>query len=90
MSKRQIFFRIKLLKDVLNETQEARQQLFDELVANATDSVVFMRRYRMLAQLSAFEAQLIEKIYNIDTDCEDDFKGAEYRKHIKHVTDRNG
>ena len=90
MSKRQIFFRIKLLRDFLNETQKARQQLFDELVANATDSVVFMRRHRMLAQLSLFEAQLIEKIYNIDTDCEDDFKGAEYRQHIKYVIDRNG
>jgi hypothetical protein len=90
VSKRQIFFRIKLLKDVLRETQKERQQLFDELVANATNPVVFMRRYRMLAQLSLFEAQLIEKIYNIDTDCEDDFKGAEYFQHIKHVTDRNG
>jgi hypothetical protein len=90
VSKRQIFFRIKLLKDFLNETQKARQQLFNELVANATDPVVFMRRYRMLAQLSLLESQLIEKIYNIDTDCEDDFKGTEYRQHIKYVIDRNG
>lgn len=91
MKKRQIFFRIRLLKELLIETQKARHQLLDELVVNATDPVVSMRRYRMLAQLSILEAQLIEKVYKIDTDCEDDLKKSIYvRRCIRYVTDRNG
>lgn len=90
MKKRQVFFRIKLLKDLLQTTQTLRQQLLDELILNATDSVVSMRRYRMLSQLSLLESQLIEKIYNIDTDCEDDLRGFDYVSYIHYVTDRNG
>jgi hypothetical protein len=61
------FFKIVLLKNFLQKTQQARQQLFDELSINAIDNVLYNRRYRMLIHLNQYEEQIIKKIQDFDT-----------------------
>lgn len=56
----------------MQQTQQARQQLVDELAIHATDPVLYKRRFRMLAQLNQYEEQIIKKIQNFETlDAED-------------------
>jgi hypothetical protein len=62
------YHKILLIKNFLEHTHQARNQLFDELVINATDPTLYHRRFRMLSQLSQFENQIIKKIQDFDTD----------------------
>lgn len=62
------FYKIKILKNFLQHTNEARSLLLDELITNATDSVLYTRRFRMLEHLAQYENQIIKKIQNFDTD----------------------
>ena len=66
------FYKIKLLKKLLGQTAELRQELFNELVTNATDPVIVKRRLRMLRQLNSYESQLVTKIQNFSTDDAND------------------
>ena len=67
------YFRIKLLQQFLNATDRARQQLTASLIDHATDPVIVMRRFRMIKQLAEYEAQIVTKIQNFDTDDVLDF-----------------
>jgi hypothetical protein len=63
------FFKLKVVNDFLKATSEARNTLLEECIGQGgTDPVVRMRRFRMLSQLSQFEADTIKKIYNFDSD----------------------
>lgn len=66
------YHKILLIKTFLDQTSLTRNQLFDELVVNATDPTLYHRRVRMLAHLSQFENQIIKKIQDFDTDDVDD------------------
>jgi hypothetical protein len=61
-------FKLHLLNEFLSESQKHRQLLLDELIDNATDPVIKKRRFRMLSNLSTFEAVVIKKIFEFDTD----------------------
>jgi hypothetical protein len=67
------FYKLSIIKKFLTETADVRQTLLQELVTTATNDIKFMRRTRMLQQLSAFESQIIKKIYNLKTDNIDDY-----------------
>ena len=63
------FFKLKVINDFLTATSAVRARLLNECISNGgTDPVVRMRRFRMLSQLSQFEAAEIIKIYNLDDD----------------------
>jgi hypothetical protein len=62
------FYKIRLLKEFLQHTGQSRNMLFEELVNNATDPVIYKRRFRMLHHLDQYESQIIKKIYDFDTD----------------------
>lgn len=66
------YYKIKLLKKLLEQTAQLRQELFEQLVVNATDPVVVKRRLRMLRQLNSYENQLMTKIQNFSTDDVED------------------
>lgn len=61
------YYKIVLLKDFLEKTNQARMQLFDELAVHAIDPVLYKRRFRMLTQLNQYEEQIIKKIQNFET-----------------------
>jgi len=72
----QTFFKLALLNDLLAQSSRARQVLLDECIdIGATDPVILMRRFRMLSQLSYYESELINKIYNFEITSLDDFDG---------------
>jgi hypothetical protein len=62
------YYKLKLLKNLINETSLLKQQLLSELVTNATDPVIVTRRIRMLLHVNQYEAQLISKIQLFETD----------------------
>ena len=68
-----------------------RKILQDELLAKSSDPVLCKRRFRMLSQLAAYESQIYQKIYNVDSDCLEDYiNGAIIIiDEIRNVTDRN-
>ena len=64
----QTFFRIRLLREFLKEISTVKEKLMEELVVNATDPVIRMRRFRMIRQLCQFEYQTVKKIIDLETD----------------------
>lgn len=89
MSSDRIFLRIRMLKNFLSEVQKEKNKLVDELVDNATDPVLRQRRFRMIGQLSSYEAQAIEKISNLQTTDSRDFLKKHFEDELKIVVDRN-
>jgi len=73
MYKKQIFYRIIMLKEFLADIQQAKQAVLDELETRATDLIIFKRRFRTLRQLAEFESIIVSKIYNLETDDPQDF-----------------
>lgn len=66
MTSTDTFFKLKVINDFLSATTTARDSLLDECTGRGgTDPVILMRRFRMLSQLSQFEADTIKKIYNL-------------------------
>lgn len=63
--------RLDLLTTFLESCQKVRTDLLNELVDNATDPVIRMRRFRMLSHLAAYEAEVIQKIHLFHGDMED-------------------
>ena len=61
-------FKLQMINNFLIESQRQRQILLDELIDNATDPVIKKRRFRMLSNLATFEASIIKKIYEFETD----------------------
>jgi hypothetical protein len=70
----QTFFKLKLLKDLLTESSSVKQALLNECInKGGTDSIVLMRRFRMISQLSQFESDIVKKIYNFEITSLDEF-----------------
>jgi hypothetical protein len=63
-----VLFKLQMVNDFLAELQQHRQILLNELVDNATDPVIRKRRFRMLSNLATFEASVIKKISEFETD----------------------
>jgi ABC-type uncharacterized transport system auxiliary subunit len=55
---------------------EKRTELLQDLVAYTNDSVRYLRRIRMLTQLSQYEYELISKIDNFESQDNSDFDYA--------------
>ena len=67
------FFKIRLLKEFLTETEKQKNILLNELIDQASNDVVASRRFRMLNELCEFESQIIQKIYYFETNDPEDF-----------------
>lgn len=63
-----LILRLKALQDFMQECQKIKQSLIDELIDNAMDPVIRMRRLRMLRHLVTYEATMLYKIANFDGD----------------------
>lgn len=87
MSVNLTFYKSRLLSQFLEDTAQARKKLLEELVVNASDPIIFKRRFHMLKQLSHYESQIIEKIYNFDSDNPDDFDIKFF--HLNNIIDRS-
>jgi len=85
------FEKLSAIDLLISESITIKQALINELIDAATDDIVFMRRVRMLRQLSEYEHQIIKKIYRFDTDNVNDYKKAInqiiYESHV--TTSRN-
>lgn len=60
--------RINLLCEFLSEVERVKKLLLDELIDNATDPVIRMRRFRMLQNLAQMESDMIQKISAFQSD----------------------
>ena len=67
------FLKLCVTEKFMQATDQQRKLLFQDLVNNATDNVIFMRRFRMISQINQFESQGINKIYQFETDNPDDY-----------------
>lgn len=83
------YSKLKTVQALLQETDMQRKNLLSEMITNATDSVIFMRRIRMLSQLAQMEAQLLTKIKNFETKDPGDLDLAAMIGEIRNVTDRS-
>ena len=84
------FLKTKLLSDLLKTTQAERQRLMDEAIIKTNNTVVKMRRFRMLSQLAQYESVAIDKIMQLESDDVRDFIDHAYRAEISNVVDRSG
>ena len=62
------FYKVKLIKKILKQTERTRSRLLEELVTDATDPTIYKRRLRTLRHLNLYENQLLEKIQHFQTD----------------------
>lgn len=87
------FFKLKIINDFLSATAIARSNLLNECVGRGgTDPIIRMRRFRMLSQLSQFEADTIKKIDNLSAghDADSLMSGLnDLLSDIKSITDRD-
>ncbi len=83
------FFKLKLIKKLLHQTNRVRTQLLSELITEATDPVIVKRRIRMLTHLNMYEGQLLEKIQNFETNDPNDLIEFDPYNTIKHIVHRS-
>ena len=86
------YFKLKMLEDLLAGTAQARQELLKNVVDIGNfDQIRLMRRFRMLRQLSEFEAQIIDKIYNLKVNDVEDYldQRTAFISEITTVVDRD-
>ena len=86
------YFKLKMLEDFLTETAKHRQSLLRNAVeTGGLDKIKLMRRFRMLKQLSEYEAQIIDKINNLKVDNVNDYldQGPKFCGEIPSVTNRD-
>lgn len=67
------FYKIKFIKDFFDHCDYHRNQIINELVENATDPTIVMRRIRMLENLAEYQAQMLKKIQDFETDDPNDY-----------------
>lgn len=89
MSEKQTFYRIIMLREFLAKVQVAKEELLNELISRATDPVILKRRFRMLSQLALYESIIVSKIYNLETDDNNDFLKSTYIDHISTVLNKS-
>lgn len=82
------FYKIKIIKKLLQKSSQAREQLLHELAVHATDPVITKRRIRMLKHLNLYENQLISKIQNFETDDINDLVNVKVENYIFSVIHR--
>jgi hypothetical protein len=84
-----LFFRLQMLKAFLTHSTGLKNQLLQELITNATDPVICMRRFRMLQQISTYEGLAIKKIQNLQTEDVLDFLKPSFIKEANSVVNRD-
>lgn len=89
MSSNSEFFRLCFVHNFLSQSTRIKQKLLDELLIGATDSVIKMRRIRMLHQVCEFESQILKKLENFDTDDVKDFDVQLAMEELKSVGNRS-
>lgn len=77
---------------IIKRAARLRQQLVDEMITLAADDTLFLRRLRMLSQLSELEAQALGKLKNFDTERREDILDGMHRvlSELALCVDRNG
>jgi len=83
------FYKLKLVQDTVQLVADARTKLLEELLIQASDPTVKMRRFRMLKQLSQFESQIIEKIWRFESDDHQDLIRINLLEEIRLVVSRD-
>ena len=78
-----------MLQEFLAKVQAAKEELLNELINRATDPVILKRRFRMLSQLSLYESMIVSKIYNIETDDNNDFLKFDYINSIAAIVNKS-
>jgi len=86
------FFKIKLIKEFLDAVAHQHQDFLDEMMIYGTDPVVVQRRFRMLGQLAEYEAQMIQKIADFESEDANDFSftTTSLRKELYALCNRAG
>jgi hypothetical protein len=84
-----VFYKTYLINRLQQHITVVREELLAEFTAAGTDTVIWMRRFRMLRQLAAWESQVIEKIYSFDSDSADDYLIDPFVQELITVTSRN-
>jgi hypothetical protein len=68
-----VFYKNNLIAEINRAATEVKNQLLDELYAAGSDPVVYKRRFQMLKHLNVLQAQLVEKVYNFNTNNAADY-----------------
>lgn len=78
-----------MLQEFLAKVQAAKEELLNELISRATDPVILKRRFRMLSQLALYESIIVSKIYNLETDDNNDFLKFDYSNNITAIINKS-
>lgn len=85
-----VFYKAHLINSLHQHVKQVRESLLQELIAAGTDPVVYMRRFRMLSQLAAWESQVTLKIYSFETESADDYVLEPFIAELHIITSRDG
>ena len=93
MTNLDLLYKLIALDIITKKIDSSRRQLIKELQSQAQDTIIAMRRFRMLSQLSAYESQIISKLWLFHTsNLDDDYFLSlnTVMKEIDWVIDRSG
>jgi hypothetical protein len=68
------FYKIKFIRDFCHRCDYERNMLINEMIENATDPTIVMRRIRMIEQLAEYQVQILKKIQAFETDDPADYE----------------
>jgi hypothetical protein len=68
-----IFYKNCLIAKIENIVAEDRKKILNDLVASGSDSELYKKNFQRLHHLSILHAQLINKVYNFNTDNAEDY-----------------
>jgi hypothetical protein len=68
-----LYYRLHATEKILVMINEAVTLVQQQLIEHALDHIKVLRRFRMLKQLSQYQAQIIGKIPNLQSDDPNDF-----------------
>jgi len=84
-----IYIKLQVLEEFFKEVDFQKQKLINELVVNANNNILKIRRCRMLSQLAMYESRTVQKILNFESDNFDDYFVANFREEIAKVVNRS-
>jgi hypothetical protein len=68
-----IFYKNCLIAKIENMVSEQRKKILDDLIASGSDTVAYRKNFQRLYHLTTLHAQLINKVYNFNTDNPEDY-----------------
>lgn len=83
------FYKLKLIKKILEQTNQCRQEIYEDVLVGATDSDLIQKKLDMLSQLNDLETLLLQKTQCFRTQDINDVRNFDPWYLFQNILNRN-